>query len=385
MDRDLQSEQLTELYGIVEKIIYQNESNGYTVCELSIDDRELVTAVGTMPYLCEGETISAGGRWTTHPQFGEQFQVEVYEKQLPSTEGAILKYLASGAIKGIGPATAKRIVARYGMDTFDVLENNPEWLADIGGISPKKAKAAGESFKAQFGMRSVMMFCRDYFGPATSVKIYQRWGSGAVDVIKKNPYLLCDEISGIGFEKADSVARSLGMKSNSRERIASGVKFVLKYNCTQNGHVYLPMDKLVTASSGLLGCDAEAAENEIGVLVMAGELVITKQDGRKCIYLRDMYDAEQFIARKLDLLEACEHRIDVMNISALIERLEVENNITYAKLQKKAITDSINNGVFILTGGPGTGKTTVSRAIISIFEDLGLSVALCAPTVVRTA
>lgn len=380
MERELQTENLTELCGTVEKIIYQNESNGYTVCELSIDDRELVTAVGTMPYLCEGETISASGRWVTHPQFGEQFQVEVYEKELPATEGAILKYLASGAIKGIGPAMAKRIVARYGIDTFDVLEHNPEWLADIGGISPKKAKAAGESFKAQFGMRSVMMFCRDYFGPTTSVRIYQKWGSGAVDVIKKNPYLLCDEISGVGFEKADAVARSLGMKSNSRERIASGIKFVLKYNRTQNGHVYLPMDKLTATSSGLLGCDAEAAENEIGALVMAGELVIEKIDGRKCIYLRDMYDAERYIARKLDLLETCEHRIDVMNISSLIERLEIENDITYAKLQKKAITDSINNGVFILTGGPGTGKTTVSRAIISIFESLGLSVALCAPT-----
>ena len=373
-------EELIEITATVETIIYQNSQNGYTVCDLSIDDTELITAVGTMPYLCEGETIQASGRWTSHPQFGRQFRIEVYEKQLPSTETAIMKYLASGAIKGIGRVTAKKIVDKYGLDTFDVLENNSEWLSEISGISPKKAREAGESFRAQFGMRTVMMFCRDYFGPTTSVKIYQKWGSGAVDVIKRNPYILCDEINGIGFEKADSVARSLGIAKTSRERISAGIKFVLTYNESQNGHTYLPMDKLIETSCKLLGCDKETAEDELGALVMTGKLVLEKIDGRKCIYTRRMHDAENYIARKLDVIEETEHVTDVGNISALIEKMQIENDIVYAKTQKKAITDSINNGVFVLTGGPGTGKTTISKAIIRIFESMGLSVALCAPT-----
>lgn len=380
MDRNRGGEELSRVEGTIEKIIYQNEENGYTVCDLATCDEELVTMVGIMPYLCEGETVEANGRWTVHPQFGRQFSVEFYEKQLPATESAILKYLASGAIKGIGKAMARRIVDKYGLDTFDVIENHPEWLADIGGISPKKAAAAGESFRSQFGMRTVMMFCRDYFGPMTSVKIYKRWGSGAVDIIKKNPYQLCDDINGISFEKADAVAKSLGIPRDSRERVAAGIKFVLTYNQMQNGHVYLPMDKLVATSCKLLGCSTETAENELGTLVMNGQLVLTKLDGRKCIYTKQMYEAEQYIARKMDAIESTDHRVDIMNVSALIERVQLENDIVYAKLQKQAITDSVNNGIFILTGGPGTGKTTVARAIIRIFETLGLSVALCAPT-----
>lgn len=373
-------EELIEINGTVETIIYQNEQNGYTVCDLSLNDAELITAVGIMPYLCEGETIQASGKWTSHPQFGRQFQIEVYEKQLPATETAIMKYLASGAIKGIGRVMAKKIVDKYGLDTFDVLENNPEWLSEISGISPKKAREAGESFKAQFGMRTVMMFCRDYFGPSTSVKIYQRWGSGAVDIIKRNPYVLCDEIGGVGFEKADAVARSLGISRSSRERIGAGIKFVLTYNENQNGHTYLPMDKLIDTSCRLLGCEKETAEDELGALVMKGRLVLEKIDGRKCIYTKRMHDAEQYIARKLDIIEETEHKVDAMNIAALIEKMQIENDIVYAKLQKKAIIDSINNGVFVLTGGPGTGKTTISKAIIRIFESMGLKVALCAPT-----
>lgn len=380
MDRDNRGGELSQIGGTIEKIIYQNEENGYTVCEIATFDDELMTMVGIMPYLCEGETVEASGRWTVHPQFGRQFSVEIYEKQLPATESAILKYLSSGAIKGIGKVMAKRIVEQYGLDTFDVIENHPEWLSDISGITPKKAAAAGESFRMQFGMRNVMMFCRDYFGPLTSVKIYKRWGSGAVDTIKKNPYQLCDEINGIGFEKADAVAKSLGMARDSRERIAAGIKFVLVYNQNQNGHVYLPMDKLIPTACKLLGCEPETAENELGALVMSGKLVLNKIEGRKCIYTKEMYEAEQYIARKMDVIESTDHRIDIMNVSALIERVQVENGIVYDKSQKQAIADSVNNGIFILTGGPGTGKTTVSRAIIRIFETLGLSVALCAPT-----
>ena len=373
-------EELIKISGMIEKIVYQNEENGYTVCDIATDDDELVTAVGIMPYLCEGESIEAGGKWTVHPQFGHQFSIEYYEKRLPSTETAILKYLSSGAIRGIGRVTAKRIVEKYGLDSFDVIEHNPDWLCDLPGISPKKAKEIGESFRSQFGMRTVMMFCRDYFGPMTSVKIYKRFGSGAVDVIKANPYLLCDEISGIGFEKADAVARSLGIPKDSRERTAAGIKFVLTYNQYSSGHVYLPKNKLIETSCKLLSCSPENAEAELDILISSGELVLVKEDGRDCVYTKNAYKAEKYIVEKLDNLSKTDHCIDIMNVSALIEKAEIENDISYAKLQKKAITDSLCQGVFVLTGGPGTGKTTVARAIIRIFETLGLSVALCAPT-----
>ena len=194
-----------ELEGVIENVIYANEQNGYAVCELDTGD-ELVTVVGIMPYINAGESIKARGKWETHASYGKQFKVEYYEKQLPSSAETMIKYLSSGVIKGVGAVTAKRIVEQFGEDTFDVIESHPEWLSDIKGINPKKAQEISDSFKSQFGVRSIMMFCRDFFGPATIMKIYKKWGSGAVDTINRNPYCLCDEIYGIGFDKADSLA-----------------------------------------------------------------------------------------------------------------------------------------------------------------------------------
>jgi exodeoxyribonuclease V alpha subunit len=372
--------ELVSIEGTVEKIIYHNEENGYVVCEMLAFSDELYTVCGNMPYLAVGETIKALGDFVTHPQFGRQFRVEYYEKQLPSNATAILKYLASGTIKGIGPVTARHIVDTYGDDTFDVLENHPEWLSDINGISARKAKEIGETFKAQFGMRNVMAFCRQYFGPATAVKIYKRWGCSAVDVINKNPYVLCDEIHGIGFEKADAVAKSLGFKSGSDERIGAGIKFVLQHNLYQNGHVFLPYEKLIETSAKLLGCDTDKADDVLAYLIESRELVLVREPGLKCVYLPDVYDAETYIARKLDIMEQVNHSLDTDNLLELVKKAELENGIQYEELQKRAIKEAVANSVFVLTGGPGTGKTTVVRAIIRIFSSMGLDIALAAPT-----
>lgn len=370
---------LLSIEGIVEKIIYQNEENGYTVCELTTPSDESFVLVGAMPYLCEGESIDALGNWTTHPSFGRQFRVEFYEKQLPATAATILKYLSSGAIRGIGPATAKKIVDQYGEETLDVLENHPEWLADIPGISRRKAKELGEIFRTQFGMRRVMLFFSPYLSPSAAIKVYQKWGSGAVEIVRQNPYLLCQE-HGIGFEKADMIARDLGIRENSEERIGAGLAFVLSYNMNQNGHVYVPQDKLIQAAVSLLSCTENEAEDELARQVMKENLRAVKIGGRNCIYLPRAFEAEEYICAKMDALETTNHISDADNLNFLIEKAELENDIRYERLQKKAIADAVKNSVFILTGGPGTGKTTVVRAIIRIFESMGLKIALATPT-----
>ena len=373
-------EGLLSIEGSVEKIIYQNEENGYTVCEIFTPSDELFTLVGNMPYLSEGETISALGNWVNHATFGKQFKVEFYEKQLPATETAILKYLSSGAVRGIGKVTAQRIVSQFGADSFEVIEHNPQWLAEIPGISPKKAEQISASFAAQFGMRNVMMFCREYFGPTTAVRIYKKWGNGAVERIKQNPYILCGEIYGVGFEKADAIAKDLGIKKNAPERIAMGLKYVLMHNAASNGHSFLPLDKLCAVVKRLLSCEMNEIEDEAAALESRGEIVCVRHEGMKCAYLRDYYEAEKYTASKLCALDRAGKNLGEDNVLSLISMVERESNMEYAVLQKRAICQAASNGVFILTGGPGTGKTTVVRAIIRVFDAMGLRIALAAPT-----
>lgn len=373
-------EGLLSIEGSVEKIIYQNEENGYTVCEIFTPSDEIFTLVGNMPYLSEGETVSALGSWVNHATFGKQFKVEFYEKQLPATETAILKYLASGAVRGIGKVTARRIVSQFGADSFEVIEHNPQWLSEIPGISPKKAEQISASFAAQFGMRNVMMFCREYFGPTTAVRIYKKWGNGAVERIKQNPYILCGEIYGVGFEKADAIAKDLGMKKNAPERIAMGLKYVLMHNAASNGHSFLPLDKLCAVAKRLLSCEMNEIEDEAAALETRGEIVCVRHEGMKCAYLRDYYEAEKYTAEKLCALDRAGKNLGEDNVLALISMVERESNMEYAVLQKRAICQAASNGVFILTGGPGTGKTTVVRAIIRVFDAMRLRIALAAPT-----
>ena len=373
-------EGLFSIEGSVEKIIYQNEENGYTVCEIFTPSDEIFTLVGNMPYLSEGETVSALGSWVNHATFGKQFKVEFYEKQLPATETAILKYLASGAVRGIGKVTARRIVSQFGADSFEVIEHNPQWLSEIPGISPKKAEQISASFAAQFGMRNVMMFCREYFGPTTAVRIYKKWGNGAVERIKQNPYILCGEIYGVGFEKADAIAKDLGMKKNAPERIAMGLKYVLMHNAASNGHSFLPLDKLCAVAKRLLSCEMNEIEDEAAALETRGEIVCVRHEGMKCAYLRDYYEAEKYTAEKLCALDRAGKNLGEDNVLSLISMVERESNMEYAVLQKRAICQAASNGVFILTGGPGTGKTTVVRAIIRVFDAMGLRIALAAPT-----
>ena len=370
---------LLTLEGTIEDITFHNEENGYTVATLAAGD-DFITVVGIMPFAAEGETIKAMGKWETHAQYGRQFKLEYYEKQLPATQSAILKYLSSRAVKGIGPRLAERIVERFGEDSFDAIENHPEFLAELPGISQKKAAEISENFKEQFGIRSVMMFCRDFFGPATAVRVYKRWGGAAVDVIKENPYALCDEIYGIGFERADRIAHTLGVSDESQYRVHAGIKYFLSYNAQNNGHAYIPASKLREGSAQMLGVSSDLTAAGIDSLIQSGQLKEISLGGRRCIYLKEYYEAETYTTSKLILLDKLCQPADNRNAERLITTSELEDGIAYAAMQKKAIINSLNQGVMVLTGGPGTGKTTVIKAVLRIFDHLHLSVTLCAPT-----
>ena len=368
-------EQVT-LEGIVENIVFTNEDNGYTVCECACGG-ELVTLVGIMPYLNEGESIKAQGVWQVHATFGRQLKVEYFEKKLPTDSEAIYKYLSSGAVKGIGPVTAARIVEAFGADTFDVMENNPKWLCDIKGISPRRAKEISESYAAQFGMRSVMMFCSRFFGPSVSARIYRRYGAAAVTIIEKDPYRLISDIEGVGFEKADTVAQQLGFPADSIQRIEAGAEYVLSNAAYAGGHCCLPEKDLIAKTAQALNVQPMSVATAIARMCERGDLVRANEE---YIYLREYREAESYINAKLRLLRDTPRPERYEGVESAIKDLERKYGITYADEQVQAIVSGITNGVTVITGGPGTGKTTVIKALTELLLSLKISFCLAAPT-----
>lgn len=399
-DRQEAAGGLVRLGGTVERVIFSSEETGYAVCDFGVDEYiadhkageqdpadvggefkdEVITVFGTMPLVATGDTLTVYGRWSFHPKYGRQFRVEQYERNLPADAASILRYLSSGTIKGIGPTIAKRIVTEFGVDSFDVIENHPEWLAEIKGISRKLAVKISDDFKEKSGMRNTMMYFREYFGTALTVRIYKKWGANAVEVAKTNPYRLCDEIDGIGFERADRLANEIGIAHNSVERIKSGIRYVLVQNGMQNGHVCLPEEKLIGATATLLNVSVEETKEALAELIAEKSLDVELVDGTRFLYDHFAYAAEGYIAKKLVLLDKLCPAVSTEDVSLFIRREECENGVEYATLQKKAIYDALSSGVMILTGGPGTGKTTVVRALLRIFSAIGMKVALCAPT-----
>ena len=365
--------------GTVEEVIFANQENGYAVCLVACGD-EPVTIVGTLPYLGEGEYIRAVGTWQQHPSFGRQLKVESYEKALPKDEDSIFRYLSSGAVKGIGPVTATRIMEKFGADALDVIENHPDWLCDIKGITRKRAEEIGESFRSQFGMREVLIFCREFFGAALSVKIYRFYGAGAVDLIRANPYRLCDDIPGVGFDKADRVAMSVGFSPDCDERLEAGVKYVLQQCAFQNGHCYLPARPLAEEAAHTLGCGVDAAGGAIRRLVNAGKLCAPEYGEEEAVSLPEYYNAERLITERLAVLSQAEPLVRLEGVEEETAYLEEKYGFEYDEQQKRAIRLAVSGGVTVVTGGPGTGKTTVIKAVTDIFLKLKISFALTAPT-----
>ena len=368
------------LSGTVEEVIYHNNENDYTVLSVISSEGKLCTAVGRMAFAAEGEEVVLYGGWVRHAEYGEQFAFEQYERELPEGKGAILRYLSAGVIKGIGPATASRLVSRYGEDTFEVIEHHPEWLSEIPGISSAKAAAIHRSFTEQTGIRSLMMLCRSFFSTAAVGRIYKLYGTESVEKVKENPYALCGVVPGIRFEATDRLAEALDFAKDAPERICGGISYILEYNAQTNGHTALPREKLVSAVAVHLGVPAETVRGQVERQV-AEEKLLLCADGENAYIAAPLYgEAEKTIAARLALLEkTCVVFADT-DIALFIRRMEEEQGITYATGQKQAIKAALECGVMVLTGGPGTGKTTVVRALLRIFEFVGLSVELLAPT-----
>lgn len=371
---------MTRLEGTVEHVIYSNEDNGYTICDMSVGDDEIYTVVGIMPMVSDGDRLTVYGRWVHNARYGRQFSVSQYERVMPADTASILRYLSSRVIKGVGPKTAQRIVAEFGEDTFDVIENHPEWLSEVKGISQKLAESISKNFKEQSEIRNTMIFFQDYFGVSTTLKIYKRFGSRSVDIAKKNPYRLCNEVEGIGFERADEMASRLGFTTNNFDRIMSGIDHVLTRAAVSGGHVCLPRDELEGASAELLGVSREEIRSGLDELLREGKLVAERARKADVIYQKHSYDAEKYIARKLGVIDRMCASVNAADVGGFIAGEESHSGISYAALQKRAIEDALRYGVMILTGGPGTGKTTIVRALIRIFDSMGFDIALAAPT-----
>ena len=365
--------------GEIAEIIYQNEDNGYTIAEFETNEITF-TAVGYMPSVSTGEQLKISGKWINHQTYGEQFKIEAYEKTAPKGEGAILRYLSSGIIAGVREATAKKIVERFGENSLDIIENHPLKLAEIKGISAQKAVLISQSYIEKMGASTLVMFLQQYSVSINlAAKIYKKIGTGAVEFIKKNPYILCDEIDGIGFKTADSIALSMGFSKDNASRIKSGTLYALKTN-TLFGHTYLPRSVLVSEASRLLGADSTKVEFAVESLIFQNSVISEKVENEERIYYFSHYYAEKYTAEKIKELSSVSFDEDENRILNEIEQIEKYQKISLAENQKSAVINALKCGVSIITGGPGTGKTTIINTVIELLKMRGLKVVLTAPT-----
>ncbi len=369
---------LTEITGTVQDIIYRNEQNGYTVFEIANGD-DAITAVGLLPQIGAGDNIKVTGSFTNHYNYGRQFSVQVCEMCRPTEAADILKYLSSGAVKGIGARTAQVLVSEFGEATLDVMETQPDRVALIKGISRSKAFDFAEQLRKNTGVRTLMLYLGEYgISNNSAVKIYSSLGSGCVERIKENPYILCQGDFGVSFESADFIAKKENLENDSNIRIRAGVVYILKHN-EQNGHTCLPKDKLIKISADFLQVDMQKIAECMDEMTFDRSLIADKLDDKDFLYIPQTHQSEIYISSRIKmLLKFPSERIK--NVDSEIEKCEKEDGIVYADLQKEAITSALTEGMLVLTGGPGTGKTTTLNAIIKILKGKGRKVLLSAPT-----
>jgi len=373
-----ETEKTTEIDGTVLSVVYRNEENGYTVLRLKTQEGT-VTVVGTLPGVTAGEGLTLSGSWSSHPSYGDQFRAESFFHRLPTGKRAILEYLCCGAVKGVGPALAAAIVNAFGDDTLDVLTDSPERLAEVKGISPKKAREIGEGFRRRTAVRLLMEFLTENgLSPVYALKLYQVYGPEALTAVRANPYLLTHEYYGADFFEADKFAESLGFGDDSPERIEAAALFELRHNL-HNGHTFLPREKLTAATAQLISLSPEAVSDAVDRLLAMGEAVRETIAGQDAIYLSQLYEAETYTADRL--LAMAGSRYDAYKrTDDLIDAIERKQGIVYAEKQREAVAAAAEHGLVVLTGGPGTGKTTSLLGIISLFDRMGLETALTAPT-----
>lgn len=360
-------------------IIYQNEVNSYTVAEFSTDLEEFIV-VGYLPFINSGDTLKLTGKFVTHQDYGEQFKIDTFEKLMPQNMESLKTYLANGTIKGIGPSTAKKIVDTFGEDTIHIFKYEPEKLATIKGITKEKAIQMAESFNENWELWQIVGFLERFgIGPANAKKVYKLLGANAIEEIEENPYILIDIARGVDFKQIDKMALDIGISVDNAKRIKSGIKYSL-IRVSYNGYTCVNKDNLITFVEELLGVYSENIENCLIDLNVKKEIVIEKQEDIEFVYLYSFYKAEANIAEKIVSLKNSKNLKEIKNLKKELKQIEKDENIELSDKQKDAIQAINENNVCIITGGPGTGKTTIIKSIIDLYEKRSKKVVLCAPT-----
>lgn len=371
--------ELTYLEGTVSSVLFRNEENGYTVLRISAGEEDEITLVGVMPGIAPGEGLAVHGSWEQHSTYGRQLKVEILERKLPIGEEAVFQYLASGIIKGIGAITARRLVDAFGSDTLAVIEENPEKLTSVHGITRKRAIAIGEALRQQLSMRRLLDFLSAHNLPLqAAIPLYRLLGDDALPAIRNNPYLLTDETIGAPFQTSDRLALSLGLAEDNPLRLEAGLVFELTHNL-DNGHVFLPRQKLLSATAQLLQVADDRLLDSLDTLEEQGGIIRSAIAGQDACYLPRIYDCECYVARELKRMSDAE-LFPTVSVDKLLNRIQKDQGISYAPLQKEAVLTAAHRQVMLLTGGPGTGKTTSLRGILALFDELGLHTVLTAPT-----
>lgn len=369
---------MEQISGIVRAIIYTNENNGYTVCEIR-EGKKVHTLVGTMPLLMPGESVIATGQWTTHPDYGPQFAVSQCKRQVPTVLQEMERYLASGFIKGLGPSTAKKIVERFKEETFAILQSDPLRLTEIKGIKAEKALAFGQAFSEHEAMRGMVMLVQKFgISSLYATKIWKKFGASAEEEIQKNPYRLMEPDVGLGFRTCDSIALGMGVDPGSQFRLKSALGYVLSLSAL-NGHTYCLKDELVKEAQKLTGAPEQLILNAFDGLLLETAICVERQHADR-VYTHSLLDAERYCARKLAAMNRPKDNGMIGDILQWLTDYEKKNDIVLDENQKSAIMTALRNGVTVITGGPGTGKTTIIKALIEIFQEHGIKVLLCAPT-----
>ncbi len=373
---NFQEEKIT---AAVEEVTFQNDTNGFTVMDVSVQD-DYFTAVGVMPGVTAGETVTLTGNFIIHQSFGRQFKVTAFSRCMPETTEQIYKYLASGVIRGIGPKKAMAIVEKFGTETLDILDTAPERLSILKGISEEQARNIGEEFKKQYAMRTVMLGLEKYgFSPTECIKLFRKLGINAVKKVEENPYILCGLGIGITFERAEMIESKLPEKPLPDYRISEGIVHVVRHNSTSRGHTCIPREKLLKPCSDLLSVTQDEIDIAIDKLISTAQLKMHTIEGKEFVFLPSSYNAEKKIADRVDII-ANFPPAGAPRLADWIDEIENINQIKYEEQQRLAIATAAKKGLLVLTGGPGTGKTTTIKGIISIFEHQNLDIALAAPT-----
>lgn len=370
---------MLELEGEIETIIYANEMNSYTVARFITED-ETITIVGFLPFINIGDSIKITGEFVTHKDYGEQFKVETFKKEMPKTLDALERYLGGGSIKWVGPKTAEKIIKTFGEDTIYVLEKEPEKLATIRGITKEKAIDISESFIENKELWKIVDFLEE-IGIAASYakKVYELYGINAVEEVKNDPYRLIDVVRGISFKVIDEAALKIGVRDDDEQRIIYGIKYGLLL-ATYNGHTCVLKNNLLDFTSSLLQISESTIDLFINQLKVKGIIVVEEREEEEWIYLREIYDAEEFVAAKLIRLDNVKNRKQIVKIEEKLEKQEKQNDIELSDKQKEAVEAVSKHNVCVITGGPGTGKTTIIKSIIELYKKEGKKVVLCAPT-----